>query len=299
MAIEYYQKRIKTVPPTVTDCSNNGYEVGCDWIDATTGIEYVLVDSTPGAAVWRERTNSETVLLSEKGVANGVATLDGSAKIPDTQIPDSIARDSELHSHTNKAQLDLVTDGDHDVRTDNPHVVTAAQVGNTTAQWNANKIQGKTVDDAAIGNNKVLMYNLSGDKIVYSSSLPVAPGQHRLVVDTTTTSQTYVNLMTVNRVTGANRVKVTVAVACSQTSDRKPVFYRFTLDGVSKGGMTVSTANKEWSECGYFLFLTDPLTAASHEFKVEWRVDSNEGQIRPVARPDTEFFVMMLEEVAS
>jgi len=33
------------------------------------------------------------------------------------------------HPHTNKAQLDLVSDGDHDVRSDNPHEVTAAQAG--------------------------------------------------------------------------------------------------------------------------------------------------------------------------
>ena len=33
------------------------------------------------------------------------------------------------HSHTNQAQLDLVTDGDHDVRVDNPHTVTKTQVG--------------------------------------------------------------------------------------------------------------------------------------------------------------------------
>jgi hypothetical protein len=33
------------------------------------------------------------------------------------------------HSHANKAELDLVTDGDHDVRTDNPHGVTRAQIG--------------------------------------------------------------------------------------------------------------------------------------------------------------------------
>jgi hypothetical protein len=34
-----------------------------------------------------------------------------------------------LHTHANKAELDLITDGDHDVRTDNPHGVTAAQAG--------------------------------------------------------------------------------------------------------------------------------------------------------------------------
>lgn len=33
------------------------------------------------------------------------------------------------HTHSNKTQLDLISDGDHDVRTDNPHGVTAAQTG--------------------------------------------------------------------------------------------------------------------------------------------------------------------------
>lgn len=33
------------------------------------------------------------------------------------------------HTHANKTQLDAVTDGDHDIRTDNPHTVTKTQVG--------------------------------------------------------------------------------------------------------------------------------------------------------------------------
>lgn len=33
------------------------------------------------------------------------------------------------HTHANKAELDLITDGDHDVRLDNPHSVTKTQVG--------------------------------------------------------------------------------------------------------------------------------------------------------------------------
>jgi len=64
---------------------------------------------------------------------------------------------------TNKAQLDLVTDGDHDVRTDNPHSVSAAQAGAaasphglgsadhstaTLAQLNA-KVSDATLDDSS------------------------------------------------------------------------------------------------------------------------------------------------------
>ena len=35
----------------------------------------------------------------------------------------------DAHSHSNKSELDLVSDGDHDVRIDNPHSVTKTQVG--------------------------------------------------------------------------------------------------------------------------------------------------------------------------
>ena len=36
---------------------------------------------------------------------------------------------ADSHTHPNKAELDLITDGDHDVRIDNPHGVTKTQVG--------------------------------------------------------------------------------------------------------------------------------------------------------------------------
>ena len=43
------------------------------------------------------------------------------------------ANTAAQHAHANKAQLDLVTDGDHDVRTDNPHGVTYTQAGAAAA----------------------------------------------------------------------------------------------------------------------------------------------------------------------
>ena len=50
----------------------------------------------------------------------------------DTEVSnntDVAANTSARHTHSNLAQLNLVTDGDHDVRIDNPHGVTKAQVG--------------------------------------------------------------------------------------------------------------------------------------------------------------------------
>jgi len=61
------------------------------------------------------------------GVADDVDNVNG---VPAATITTDLANATAAsHSHANKAQLDLVTDGDHDVRTDNPHSVTAAQAG--------------------------------------------------------------------------------------------------------------------------------------------------------------------------
>lgn len=48
---------------------------------------------------------------------------------------------------------------DHTSNTSNPHSVTHTQVGSAVAQWNANKIQGVTVDNTNIANNRILAYN--------------------------------------------------------------------------------------------------------------------------------------------
>lgn len=50
----------------------------------------------------------------------------------------------------------------------NPHNVTAAQVGNATAQWNANEIQGVTVDDASKSNGFVLSFDSTSGHIIYA-----------------------------------------------------------------------------------------------------------------------------------
>lgn len=49
----------------------------------------------------------------------------------------------------------------------NPHNITAAKVGNDTAQWNADKIQDIVIDDTDIGANKVLVYNDSTLNLEY------------------------------------------------------------------------------------------------------------------------------------
>lgn len=46
----------KTAAPTVNDDSGDGYAIGDRWVDETNNKEYVIVDTTVGAAVWLETT---------------------------------------------------------------------------------------------------------------------------------------------------------------------------------------------------------------------------------------------------
>jgi len=64
----------------------------------------------------------------------------------------------------------------HIANTNNPHNVTAAQVGKDTAQWNADRIKGKNVNDSAIGVAKSLVYN--GTELVYDSRARIATGTY-------------------------------------------------------------------------------------------------------------------------
>jgi len=67
---------------------------------------------------------------------------DGTNSTTVASIKDAVDR---KHTHANKTELDLITDGDHDVRTDNPHNVTASQVG-TYAQSEIDNLLDNKVD---------------------------------------------------------------------------------------------------------------------------------------------------------
>lgn len=89
----------------------------------------------------------------------------------------SHATDMANPHNVTAGQISAATLGDlttHTSDTANPHSVTAAQVGNGTAQWNADKIQGKTVDASAISDGRVLQFSAGSDTIVWGAA-PLAP----------------------------------------------------------------------------------------------------------------------------
>jgi hypothetical protein len=73
-----------------TDTLKIKFGTGDNWND----IQYTAV--TPPEL---ESSLEDYLLVTDRGSINGVASLDSSGKIPDTEIPSGITRDSELSAH--------------------------------------------------------------------------------------------------------------------------------------------------------------------------------------------------------
>jgi len=64
-----------TSAPTTGDDSNDGYAVGSRWMDVTGDKEYVCLDATVGAAVWKETSVPASDFLS--ALVNSEVTING------------------------------------------------------------------------------------------------------------------------------------------------------------------------------------------------------------------------------
>lgn len=102
-------KTIQNSAATVDDSGNIATSGTVDGRDVSA--DGAALDSHVGST-----SNPHSVTKTQVGLSS-VPNLDTTAAV------------ANEHTHSNKTQLDLVTDGDHDVRTDNPHSVTAAQAG--------------------------------------------------------------------------------------------------------------------------------------------------------------------------
>ena len=102
---------------------------------AYNGSIWEKLDGTDAVTSVAGRTGDVVVSKSDVGLGN----------VPNLDTTDAVANE---HTHSNKSELDLISDGDHDVRTDNPHTVTKAQVGlgNVTNDAQIKKASSSTDD---------------------------------------------------------------------------------------------------------------------------------------------------------
>lgn len=119
---------------------------------------------------WNE-TNGQFEFVNLASVGGSVSAL---GDLTDVVITGISSGHVLYHNGTNVVNADLATAGiaplSHVGDTANPHSVSAAQVGNSTAQWNANQIQGVDVHTAAPTAGQVLVYNDTESRLEFQTN---------------------------------------------------------------------------------------------------------------------------------
>jgi hypothetical protein len=119
--------------------------------------------------------------------------------------------------------------------------------------------------------------------------------------DTTTTSTTFVDLLSQTfSITSGSKVLVQFTVGCSNAQNNRTQYYRLTVDGTAYRAVGVATYGAgNTPSSGALSMLITGLSAGSHDFKIQWRVSSSTGQIRPVTAADQEHAHMILTEISA
>ncbi|WP_138503244.1 hypothetical protein [Nostoc sp. PA-18-2419] len=120
----------------------------------------------------------------------------------------------------------------HTGNTSNPHSVTASQVGNTTSQWNANKLQGVDVVNTAPTNGQVLTYNSTTTKwepTAFSSS------QGKVV------QVVYSSSNTITTVAAGSFTNIGLSVQITPVSTSNILYFTVVIQGIEKVSGTADT----------------------------------------------------------
>ncbi len=126
-----------------------------------------VIDLTSGEVDQLENIGTSTVSSTQWVTLGGLTS-----NATELNLLDGIASLSTGTSDNDKIVSQGYVDDElsaHSGSTNNPHTVTAAQVGKDIAQWNADEIQGVTVDNTDIANGKILQYNSTSGNLEYET----------------------------------------------------------------------------------------------------------------------------------
>lgn len=237
-------------------------------------------------------------------------TLDTTNKKIDFDVvPENIAHQSLSGAGTyTHAQLDA-----HVVNTNNPHSVTKAQVGlgNVTndAQLKraANDFTSFTEKSSPIGND-ILLLEDSADgynkKCVKLSALGSGNLKQtafaEITTDTTSTSSSWADLLSLNITTGAGYLAVfaSAGFSCSNATARL-MGLRLVVDGTPIRAVSSASASTAIAE-SFSIVSRVAVSAGAHTVKLQWRVSAGYTiRCRPVAYPDDEHCSLLVMEVTA
>ncbi|MGV0102143.1 Chitin-binding type-3 domain-containing protein [Nostoc sp. DSM 114160] len=121
----------------------------------------------------------------------------------------------------------------HTSNTSNPHSVTAAQVGNSTAQWNANKLQGVDVISTTPTNGQILTYNSTSTKWEPTTFAGASGGKVVQVV--------YASSNTITTVAAGAYTSIGLTASITPTVTSNILYFFVEIQGIEKTSGTADT----------------------------------------------------------
>lgn len=221
--------------------SGGGGSQGDYYVVATAGSTEIDGVSDWAVGDWIIHNGSVWEKADHSDAVTSVAGKQGAVTLVEADITD-------LHSHSNQAQLDLVTDGDHDVRTDNPHSVTAAQVGAAAASHASDhsdggsaEITAQNLGSGAATAGQIMEANGSGGLTMVDNKVRTAS------VQTTDATPTTIYSMTVPEGTC---VVLHAKVACEDSGDTLRAGYMRTARAhrVGSGAAVLGTVQDDYTD---------------------------------------------------
>ncbi len=101
--------------------------------------------------------------------------------------------------------------------------------------------------------------------------------------NTTTTSGSFVDLLTVTLTTGPTRVEIYFTTSASNNAfGGASLQFQITIDGVAQRGCKLRGIALSTASCAAIFFRSAQLSIGSHTIKVQWLTDVGTAQIRPV-----------------
>lgn len=113
----------------------------------------------------------------------------------------------------------------------------------------------------------------------------------------TTTSTSYVDLLSLTATIGANAVLIHYSVSANNSSvANRSISFRLTVDGTAVRGSGLRTDANNLGNSTALVYKTAVLAAGSHTFKLQWLTEAlTTAQVRPSTNPDEHASLLITE----